>query len=220
MAKFLIGTLDGRVRSAHNPPLVFSVSGRYVVDVPGDVQVAAATDSLPELLYEKVVGIRGRPAVRDLTFSLSDELLAVPNVDAARSSSFFLGPNKRTAMLPGGTLVTNPLPIAAPTSNFYLHWCGFTLWSDQGPEPPDAVPPRPVPPRLLYNYDPVAKSFVEFDPSGLVVEVWNSAFSLMLLAADFETVQAFSFGPGSVRLKFRNQTTSTVYLSDWLVLHD
>lgn len=232
MAKFLIGTLDGKVRSAHNPPLDFSISGRYVVDVPQDLSVEAKTDSLPELLYEKVSGMQNRPAVRQvpsgtlLTYALSDELLVVPNVDSALSTRCMVGPNKRTAMMEGGVLWTNPLLVSATTSYAYFHWYGFSLWMDEGPQPPASVPVRPDPPRVLYNYDPVAKSFVEFNPGDVTVEVWSvgagPSFSPVakLLTASYEAVQAFSFATGSVRLKFINNSPVTVWLSDWLFLYN
>jgi hypothetical protein len=232
MAKFLIGTLDGKVRSAHNPPLDFSISGRYVVDVPQDLSVEAKTDSLPELLHEKVVAIQNRAAVRQvpsgtqLKFALSDELLVVPNVDAVLSARCMLGPNKRSALMKNGVLWTNPLLVSATTSYAYFHWYGFRLWADEGPEPPAAVPVRPDPPRVLYNYDPVAQSFIEFNPGDLTVEVWSvgsgPSFAPVarLLTASYEVVQAFSFASGNVRLKFINNLPATIWLSDWLFLYN
>lgn len=232
MAKFLIGTLDGKVRSAHNPPLSFSISGRYVVDVPQDLSVEARTDSLPELLHEKVVGIQNRPAVRQvpsgsqLTFALSDELLVVPNVDAVLSTRCMIGPNKRCAMMKGGVLWTNPLLVTATTSYAYFHWYGFSLWMDEGLQPPPPAPLRPDPPRVLYNYDHVAQGFVEFNPGDVTVEVWSVGAGpgfapvAKLLTASYEAVQAFSFAPGSVRLKFVNNSSSIVWLSDWLFLYN
>ncbi len=220
MTKFLVSTADGSVRSAHVPPLDFSVSGRFVVDVPDDVSVSADTASLADLLAEKIAGIGARPLVRGLPLSQYDELLSSPNVDPALSGRCFLGPNKRCSMFPGGTIVTNPIPISSSASHIYFHWYGFLLASEPGPRPPSAVPARPPPPRLLYNYDVLAESFVELDPSSLSVQVWDSTFSSMLLNVDFETVQPFSFGPGSVRLKFQNTSGSIQRLSDWAFFHD
>jgi len=232
MAKFLIGTLDGKVRSAHNPPLDFSISGRYVVDVPEDLSVEAKTDSLPELIHEKLTGIQNRPAVRQvpsgsqLTYSLSDELLAVPNVDASLSTRCITGPNKRCAIMSGGALWTNPLLVTTTTSYVYFHWYGFRLFLDQGPQPPDSVPARPDPPRVLYNYDPVAESFVEFNPGDVTVEVWSVGAGpsytpvAKVLTASYEIVQALSLASGNVRLKFVNNSPVTVWLSDWLFLYN
>lgn len=219
MTKFLIGTQDGKIRSAHSDPLSFSISGRYVVDVPQDLSVLAPTDSLAELLNEKTTGIRNRPDVRALHSFQSDELLASPNVDASLSTKCFTGPNKRCAVFPGGTLVTGPLTITSLTASAYFHWYGFTLWSDQGPQPPSATPARPGPPRLLYNFDPESGSFVEFDPDDLGLEVWNAALSVKLLTAQYETVQAFVFSPGSLRLKFTNNSDKVLYLSDWIFVY-
>ncbi len=220
MTKFLIGSLDGKVRSAHSAPLDFSISNRYVVDVPQDVDVLATTDSLSELLYEKRAGMMNKAAVRGLPFYQEDELLAVPNVDVANSTLCMTGPNKRCAIFPGGTIVTQAISVAVEMANIWFHWYGFTLWSDPGPQPPSDVPARPAPPRLLYNYDPVAGSFVDFDHEDLTVEVFNTALSSSLLTAQYESVQTFSFGPGSFRLKFTNDSDKIVYLSDWILLHD
>lgn len=232
MAKFLIGTLDGKVRSAHNPPLNFSISGRYVVDVPQDLSVEAKTDSLPELLHEKVVGIQNRPAVRQvpsgsrLTFALSDELINTGNVDSTLSTRCMVGPNKRSALMPGGVLWTNPMLVSTTTSYAYFHWYGFRLWMDEGPQPPASIPARPDPPRVLYNYDPVAQSFIDFNSDDITVEVWTvgsgPAFAPVakVLTASYEVVQAFSFSSANVRLKFINNTQGTIWLSDWLFLYN
>lgn len=229
MTKFLIGTLDGKIRSSHEPPLAFSVSNRFVVDVPSDLDVGAATSSVPELIYEKTAAFRRRPGLSGLSLSQTDELLSTPNVDFSLSTRCFSGPNKRCAMFPGGTMVTGPVLISSRVSQIWFHWYGFTLWTDQGPQPPEAVQVRPPPPRVLYNYDPESKSFTEFSPGDLTVEVWNSAFNLKLLDASYESVQYstpssyFSWtsaAPVNVRLKFTNTSSRIVHLSDWTVLHN
>ncbi len=85
---------------------------------------------------------------------------------------------------------------------------------------------RPDPPRVLYNFDHVAGNFTDFVPNDVTVEVWSvgagPGYSPVskLLTASFETVQAFSFPAGSVRLKFINNAQSTVWLSDWLFLYN
>jgi len=229
MAKFLIGTLDGKIRSAHNPPLNFSISNRYVIDVPQDLDVEARTDSVPELIYEKTMGFKNRQGLVGLDFAQSDELLSIPNIDFALSDRCFVGPNKRCAMFPGGSLVTGPVPLVTRISRIWFHWYGFTLWTDQGPQPPDEVPARPEPPRVLYNYDPAAESFVDFNQDDLTVEVWNFAFNTKHLDASYEAVQSsdpdpyFPWTPGSpvnVRLKFTNTSEKIIHLSDWTLLHD
>ncbi len=229
MAKFLIGTLDGKIRSVHNPPLTFSISNRFVIDVPQDLDVLAKTDSVPELIYEKTVAFRNRPGLSGLTFAQTDELLDVPNIDPALSTRCFVGKNKRCALFPGGTLVTGPVPILTRVSQIWFHWYGFSLWTDQGPQPPASVPERPAPPKVLYNYDPTSESFVEFNYNDLDVEVWNFAYDTKLLDASYETVQYsdpspyFSWtsaAPVNVRLKFTNNSDKIIHLSDWLFLHD
>ncbi len=220
MAKFLIGTLDGKIRSAHNPPLNFSISGRYVVDVPQDLAVIAETDSLSQLIYEKVVGIQNRPVVRavGLPFVFNDELTLVPNIDNTLSTGCFIGPNKRCAVFPGGKLVTNLIPLSVELLNIYFHWYGFLLYSDQVPQTVD----RPEPPRTLYNYDESSSSFVDFNPDDLKLEMVNSTDTVVLITADYEVVQqpAAPVGPGDVRLRFTNMSDRIIYLSDWIFLHD
>lgn len=224
MAKFLIGTLDGKVRSAHNPPLNFSISGRYVVDVPQDLSVLAETDSLPQLIYEKVIGISNRPSVRaaGLPFVFNDELTTVPNIDETQCTKCFIGRDKRCAMFPGGKLVTNLIPLSVEFANIYFHWYGFLLYSDEGPQPPSSIPARPEPPRTLYNYDSESSTFVDFNPDDVLLEMVNSTNTAVLMTASYEVVQQppSPIGPANVRLRFTNQSNRIIYLSDWIFLHD
>lgn len=222
MAKFLIGTMDGKVRSAHNPPLNFSISNRYVVDVPQDLSVLAQTDSLSQLIFEKVVGIGNRTACRGLPFVFNDELTLVPNIDETQCSKCFIGPNKRCAMFPGGKLVTNLIPVSVQIANIYFHWYGFLLNSDEGPQPPSDIPVRPEPPRTLYNYDVVTKSFVDFNPDDVKLEMVDSTNTTVLITAVYESLQQPSgtVGPANVRLRFTNLSDRIIYLSDWIFFHD
>lgn len=219
MPKFLIDSEDDTIRSAHVAPLDFSVSGRYVVDVPQNLEVVAPTNDRDALITEKVEAFK-KPQVANLPLDHHDELFASPNIDTALSSDYLIGPNKKTAMLPGGVLMTNPLVIAVTVSFCYVHWYGFTLKTDPGPQPPSPVPVQPPPPRLMYNYDPSTDTFVEFNPLDVTVDVMDSAGTGVLLTPSVDALTAFAFSPGSLRLRFTNSSTETMYLSDWIFLYN
>lgn len=214
MPKFLVGSLDGKVRSTHEAPLNFSISGKFVVDSPPGLPVRADTDSLTDLVNAKVAAFKAaHPSLQNAHY---DELLAVPNVDAAASSRFGTGPDKRTVILPGGSVVTNPLAIAAPTTSVFVHWYGFTLYSEPG-----ALSAQPPPSRLLYNFNPVLSDFEEFSPSTFTVAIRDSANTTTLLTPVPDAEQAFAFGPGSIRLRFTNSSADRIFhLSDWILLYN
>lgn len=213
MSKFLVGTQDGKVRGTHEAPLNFSISGRYVIDVPPGLAVKAQTDSVADLVTAKLDAIRAEhPSFSGTVF---DELLATPNVDPAQSTRYAVGPNKRTKILPGGSIVTNPIPFAAPITRVYIAWYGFLLHSDPGPSSA-----TPGPPRLLYNYNPLLPAFEDFDPSVFGVAIRDSTNTSTLLSAVSGAEQNFVFGPGSVRLRFTNLSPDLTYhLSDWVLLY-
>lgn len=213
MSKFLVGTQDGKIRGTHEAPMDFSISGRYVINVPPGLAVKAQTDLVSDLVNAKLDAIRAEHPT--FTGTVYDELLAVPNVDPAQSTLYAVGPNKRTKILPGGSVVTNPIPFAAPISRVYSAWYGFILYSDPGPSSSS-----PVPPRLLYNYNPAVSGFEEFDPTVFSVAVRDSTNTSTLLSLASNSEQNFAFGPGSIRLRFTNSSPDIAFhLSDWVLLY-
>lgn len=213
MSKFLVGTQDGKIRGTHEAPLDFSISGRYVINVPPGLAVRAQTDVVTDLVNAKLDAIRAEHPT--FTGTVYDELLGTPNVDPAQSTLYAVGPNKRTKIFPGGSVVTNQIPFAGPIARVYVNWYGFILYSDPGPSSP-----TPEPPRLLYNYNPLTSSFEEFDPTVFSVTIRDSTNSSTLLSVAANSEQNFSFGPGSIRLRFTNSSPDTTFhLSDWVLLY-
>lgn len=215
MSKFLVSLSDDRIKSTHDFPMDFSIAGHYVMDIPTSLQVKAQTDVVADLEAAKIAAFKGQhPALQN---SLNDEVLAVPNVDAAESSRFTLGPHKRTIMFPaGGQIVTGVMAIGIATTTVFAHWHGFTLYVEPADYPPSGAPP---PDRLLYNYNPVAVAFQEFSASTFTVEVRDSTNTATLATLTPDTEQSFAFGPGNIRLRFTNNDLDRPYhLSDWILL--
>ncbi len=210
--KYLVDTTTGLIRGSYRPPLNFSVSSRYVMDVPDSLGVQAQTSSVADLITAKLNGFQ--VAHPTLVGNVFDELLATPAVDIAQSSRILTGPNKRTAILPGGVLVTTVQTIAPSFTMVFGHWNLFTLFSDPGP-----VTATPAPPRLLYNFS--AGVFAEIPPSIMTVEIRNSINTSTLATLAPDTAVNFAGGPAfSFRLRFtNNDALKTYHLSDWVLLY-
>jgi hypothetical protein len=219
MSKFLVDRTDGKIRSTHEHPLEFSVSGRYVIDVPTFLQIRVDTDVVADLVTEKID--RYKALHPSLPNHLNDELLATPNIDTGVGvgSRYQYGVDKRTAILPGGFVWTNAMVVGGVIGNVFPHWYGFSLYSDPDVVGPDG--PRPNP--LLYNYNPVSSQFEEFLPTKLKVDLYEDTGPLIFkatLTADVEQSVAAMTG-ANVRLRFENLDPDRIwYLSDWLLLHD
>lgn len=295
MPQFLISTQDGKIRSVHNSPLGFSVAGRYVINVPEQLVVEAPTDSVPALVAAKVTAFKTQLPGLYFPFALFDELLDMSNVDLTLSYRYFAGRNKRAALFPGGSFITQALPVGVTTSRIYSHWNSFTLYSDPGTQPPDPVSPTPAPPRLLYNYDPTLPGFYTPNPNDFsvflldegsrttvtgvisdtlitvasvagmpsigdagpdfdifVTDLFGNDFLLTVDVSAYnpgsplqlpvvsggnsltagnsvwwtpaelspDSTQLLTYGPGNVRLRFRNVSTSVRHLSDWILMHN
>jgi len=215
MSKFLVSLSDGKIKSTHDFPMDFSIAGHYVMDIPSDLQVKAQTDVVADLEAAKIAAFKGKHP--GLATSLNDEVLASPNVDAAESSRFTLGPYKRTILFPaGGQIVTAAMAVGIAATTVFAHWHGFTLYSEPADYPAAGAPP---PDRLLYNYDTVAVAFQAFDPATFTVEIRDSTNTSTLATLTPDVEQAFAFGPGNIRLRVTNNDPDKSYhLSDWILL--
>lgn len=212
MTEYLVDKATNLIKSTHQFPLKFSISGKYVINVPGNVSTFAFTDSVSDILSQKLQGFKSLHET--LTNSFTDELITSPNVDSAQSTKFTLGTQKRTAILPGGTLVTNGLVFGSPLTTIFSHWYGFTLHS----RPHASLTPRPN--EVLVNYDPGLDEFVELDKSIITAEIRNSINSATLATLTIDEEQTVSLPASTYRLRFTNtSSTQIVYLSDWLILY-
>ncbi len=213
MSKVLVDTQTNKIRGTYAPPLNFSVSGRYVIDVPDFLNVEPTTDVVSDLVTAKANAFLSS---QGMVGSLSDELLGSPNVDSAQSSRFGVGPNKRTFLLGGGQIVTNVLTIGPAITQLYSHWYSFLL--SLAPSISIATPP---PPQLLYNWDLNTGKFVEFDPTIFTVEVRDTTNTVTLATLSPDAKTLFAAGPGlNFRLRFTNNDLNHIrYLSDWVILY-
>lgn len=220
MAKVLVDKHTGAITGVHRTvwdgpvdnSLSFSVSGHYVIDWPDFLGPVPALTTVANLVLAK--GNAFQDAHRpQLYFLYSDELLTSPNVDPAESSGYVIGEQKKTVILPGGTVVTNLMSIPGTATTIYFRMCAFTLTPDPG-----APSAQPGPPKVLYE-----------DTSGnedFVVEIRDAAnaATLGLPVRPQNNVpweQPFSFtGPGNIRLRFTNLLQTPINLSDWVFLYD
>jgi hypothetical protein len=209
MAKVLVDSRTDEIRGYYKEPLDFSVSGRYVIDVPPGLY--PETNVVTDLIIAKIN--RYKSYHPTLTNVLSDELLAVPNVDLTESSGIITGPNKRTVILPNGYIHTNSMAFVAPTTKAFIHLHGFTLEVN----PSTSKEPG----RLLYNYDQLTSSFFDFDPALFKIEIVDAvhphASQYTFTAADTEESAVVATNP--IRLKFTNLGTIPYHLSDWMLLY-
>jgi hypothetical protein len=217
--KILVDTQTDEIQGRYEEPLDFSISGRYVVDVPDGFGTDPDTNVLADAIQEKIGAFKGYHLT--LTNYFNDEFLAVPNIDPAITTStlrYLTGPNKRAAILPGGSIITNILSIGAAFTTTFFHLHGFILHS----EPGSSSASHPSPSRLLYNYD--GSAFITFDPSDFLIEYYDSVGTGVLytpVTPDVEDTGWSSGGAIDFRIKLTNNHVSRVYyLSDWLFLYD
>lgn len=203
------------IRGTFDEPLDFSISGMFVVDAPDSLELRASTSSLSTLLAAKVAAFKA--LYPSLTNDEYDEMLAGSVYDPALSNGALIGLNKRTCMIPGGTLFTGPGTYSAPPTgtNYFLHHHGFFLYR-QPADPTDTTPP---PHRLLYNYDP-GSGFVEFNPSNIRVDICDGAGTPLEILTPNQQTAFSTWSASTYRLKFTNLSSRRIFLSDWIFLMD
>lgn len=211
MAKILVDSRTDEIRGYYKEPLDFSVSGRYVIDVPPGLY--PETNVVTDLITAK--NNRYKSYHPTLTNILSDELLVAPNIDLTMSLGVITGKNKRTVILPSGYVGTNPMVFVAPATKAFIHIHGFTLEVN----PSTSKEPG----RLLYNYDQSTSSFFDFDPALFRVQIADAAFPYTIRhtfsSADAEEDISAAVITSPIRLKITNIGTVPYHLSDWLLLY-
>jgi hypothetical protein len=216
--KALVDSVTGTVVGTYEAPLNFSVSGKYVIDVPDDFNVAASGPSPATLMADKVLGFQSlHPSY---TQAVSDELMDLTMVDLALSTRILAGPGKRTAVLPGGVLMTAPFNITVPSlTSLCVHWSGFFVYRDNA-TPPVGVPAslKLPPARIMHDYD--GFTFTPANPADFGVELRDAAGSGLLVGVpgpDEEFAYAAAT-PLTARLRFVNSSGAPFHLSDWILL--
>lgn len=206
--KFLVEEATGRLKGSFEPPLSFSVSGHYVVDVPTFLGVVPPSDSSADLVEAKVSAFKS--VYPSLRLSENSEFLSASDVDESLSSGFSVGPNKRTYLEPGGSIQTPQIVVQgdSPAGQLFFHFSVFTLALDPGSSPA----------RLMYNWSP--SGFFDPDVSDVAVSLMDSDGGSEIQPLTPGAVNPFSYDPGfTFRLMFANVGTSRLWLSDWIVLY-
>lgn len=214
--KVLVDRQTSLMRAAYEETIKFSTSGLFVVDYPDQPGEDPFVQDLNGLITQKVNNFKEEHP--SLSVAVNDEFLTTSGVDTALSSRYRVGANKRTAIRPGGVLMTQPFAVGAPLASItkvFFHFSLFTLYLDPG-SPSD---PAPQPSKLLYNYDPGVPGFVEPVLSDVTCHLMNAAGNTSLATLFYDTEQSFVSALASFRIRFTNGSpTKTYYVSDWLAL--
>lgn len=218
MAKYLVDSTTGLIKSGHKNILDFSISGSYVIDVPDSLGVVPESSDVADLITAKNAAFAAaHPLLTQISY---DEHLATTKVDSTYSSRYMDGTYKRTALLPnGGSIVTDSLPMSGSTTTGFVHLHAFLLESD--PSTPPITGGATPPDRLMYNYSVKDAEFVTLGDADVTIDVRanNNGSTLATLASDVEG--ALSTAAPFVRLRFtNNSTTKIIYISDWIFLSD
>lgn len=212
--KVIVDRQTSLMRAAYEETVRFSTSGMFVVDFPDVPGTNPFAQDLNGLILQKVNNFKEEHVT--LPLAVYDEFLTTSQVDASLSSRYKIGANKRTAIRPGGVLMSQPFAVGAPLTaitKLFFHFSLFTLYLDPG-SPSELVPP---PSKLLYNHD--GTSFVEPSLSDMTCHLMNSAGTVALTTLLRDTEQAYSSALASFRVRFTNGSpTKTYYVSDWLTL--
>lgn len=211
MTKFVVDATANEVRGSFQPPLNFSVVGKFVIDVPTSLGVEANSESVSALIAAKVAAFQALHP--DLTESEYDEALTTSAYDPSISDGVIYGDNKRICLLPGGHVFTNAFTGMNATKVF-IHYYGFVLELKF-----DTSSPSPPPPSLFYNYSTDDGGFVDFSISDLLVQIYDST-GTSLLHDPTPDVENDVSSITSCRLRFENTSSHRIYLSDWIFLYN
>lgn len=218
--KILVDSAQNLVRGVYLPPLNFSISGHLVIDVPQNTNIDVIDNIVADAVNMKLSAYTGLfPGMSQITppGTGNDEFLDTTEVDVALSNRIIAGGLKRTAILPGGILMTTGITIPAITlNNIVAHCYAFLLYRNTGPSSVTKPPPSP----MLYNFDPTIPGFVEFVPSVFTIDLMDSTGTIVLVPnITADKVTAFvNATPITVRLRFINNSPHTLYMSDWILL--
>ena len=212
--KVLVDSQNGNIQGVYNTPLKFSISGKYVIDVPPEVgNITIGVDPLVLIAAKQSALMSLHPT---LLQTIGDEFLDISLIDQALSSRAVVAPNKGMVIMPGGSVMTTIMALLVPDlSVVSVIYHGFLLNRDIQ-QVPDQTEPSPI----LYGWDPTSSSFVDFGPGVFQVDVMDSTGSVVLVA-DLQTGVEYPYldsTPLDVRLRFTSLVTIPWYLSDYLLL--
>ena len=217
--KALIDQLTNTIHGIYQEPLNFDISGHYVIDIPQLISgvIPGTDDSVSDLIGAKnkqwatFSGVVGE--------TIFDELITNPNVDPVNSTGIAIAANKRTLILPGGTLLTNPISVTSGTYAVFLHYAGFVLYRALV-NLANPTSPTQGPSQMLYSYNPDSTGFENFQNSTFTVTVCQatSPFTNVATPTPDSTTAATSL-PSTFRLKFFNNSIVPYHLSDWILIY-
>jgi len=206
--KILVDSSTNEIRGLYQEPFSFSLSGRYVIDIPSGISVIISSTNSSDAITKKRNAIES--AHPDLTYSEFDEFINVSRVDTVLSNAIFTGPNKRTVIQPGGRLVTTSIVPAVVATKTFIHYDGYSLYRDIG------IGASPVAARMLMNYDPILGQ-VPFITSMITATVTDSAgVDQYTPTPDIEELNSL---PSPFRLAFTNNTDVPMHIGDWAFLY-
>jgi len=213
--KVLVDSQSGEIQGVYNSPLNFSVSGKYIVNVPTGAGSVPMDSNDPLLLIaaKKSALMALHPT---LPQSFSDEFLDISLVDQTLSLGIVAAPNKGTFVMPGGVLMTDTMLLTVPIlTRVSVTYDGFLLNRnvEQTLEQPD-------PASLLYGWDPGSSSFVDFGSGIFQVDIMDLAGAVVLVPSMQSGLEYLYANPTplSVRLRFTNLSMVPWHLSDYLLL--
>jgi hypothetical protein len=209
--KVLVDSQSGTVKGVYNPPLNFSISGKYIINIPVEAgPVDVDTTSPAQIITNKTNALMALHPL--MSQSLGDEFLTTSLIDATSlTSGIIKAPNKGVVITPGGILMTTVRTITVPTlTRVSIVYYGFRLTRslplDNGPAP------------VLYNWD--GSSFIEFGSGIFDVDIMDS-IGTTVLVPNLESGVEYPYAiatPLNVRLRFTSLSTDFWYISDYLLL--
>lgn len=212
--KVLVDTQSGNVQGIYNSPLGFSISGKYVINIPASAGPVPIDINPSTVITSKVSALSALYPL--MSQALNDEFLDISMIDPLLSSKLVTAPNKGTTLLPGGYLMTSILTITVPTLNrIALLYFGSLLNRDV-----KQVLTQPDPASLLYEWDPGSSSFVEFGSGIFQVDMMDSTGTIVLIP-NLDSGKEYLYPditPLGVRLRFTSLAAIPWRISDYLLL--
>jgi hypothetical protein len=208
--KVLVTSLDNAIIGLYRAPLVFSISGKYVIDIPNNIIFDTLPGSVDEVFLAKRNGLIALNPTLNNVFS--GDVTELPSqIDTSLSNGYIIN-DAGITLFPGGGIMTNVFSPLNAFNSIYLHYYGFFLERITDPSL------FPFPPPILYNYDPILEQFVEFDPASIQVDIMDSTGSETLYTPTPDQLYSANFG--DFRIQFINLTSEFKRLSEYILLYN
>lgn len=213
--KYLVEDTSNEVRAGLRFPINSSIAGHFVIDVPDGLGISPSTSTASDLISMKQLAVKAVHPT--LTGSLFEEFLDISSVDQDPSLSFNykIGPNKRTAILPGGQIMTPTMTLVGSSAKVFFSFLLFTL----GRRAPSVAANYPGPSDLLYCYDESTSTFSDPGVTPVNVTMMDSSGTSPVAALANNVVATLGGTNTSFRLRFVNTSSIyTFYMQEWSLL--